>query len=108
MQRANVSRLSEPIWITVPEDPDGLELKVIPAEAWAIGSMFEGEVADRLICRLLFVGFKNYVNGDNPVENTIQNRIELLKWSPVRRAIQNQVTVINDRVGLGEGGAVSG
>lgn len=110
MQLSRIAALAERVWIDVPEDPERtLQLEVIPGEASALGgALLDGsELGDRTICRRFFVGFRGYTDAGQPVPNTVENRLALLKWNPVRRALQSQGIYLNERIAQGEAGAGS-
>ena len=109
MDRARIHSLRDRVWIKVPESPElEIELDISQANhAPAIGSEFE----DRRCCELLFLDFKGYRDGSEvdapPVQNTIEARLELLSWIPVRRTINLRAPVLNQERAAGEGGGDS-
>jgi len=108
VQLQTIAELSRPIWIEVPEDEDGtLRLQIVPAGIDSFNTFLYGENERRLICQEFFVDFDGYSDGDRPVKNTLEARMQLLRWPPVRKALNQQVNVIASRQNQGEAVAVS-
>jgi hypothetical protein len=103
MQRSRLAELNKEHWIKI--DGDSLEVCVIPsASAETAGLLFapNDKRAIRRICQKLFRNFRNYFNGETPIENTLAAREELFGWPPVREAIARECDRLNAEAAEGE------
>ena len=102
MIQSNIARLREPRWFKPFED-DEIEAQLVPAAAVEVSNaLFRG---DDTFCRQAFVNFKGYWEDDGktkPVENTLESRMELMKWDAFRNAVRIQMGVYNEAIARGE------
>lgn len=110
MKREAILRLSEPVWIEdiVPDDP--LAVAIIPAMSSAMEPLLfdpTSETARRRACERFLVDFKGYEGDSGPIANTLEARLELFGYAPVRTAIGAKMHAINEATEKGEDFAAS-
>lgn len=110
MKRESILRLVEPVWIDeiVPGDP--LAIAIIPANSSAMEPLLfdpTSELARRRVCEKFFVNFRGYEEDGKPVPNTLDARLELFGYNPVRGRIVSKMHEINEAVEKGEDFAAS-
>lgn len=105
MERKTLLALKEERWVEL-WDGRGVEVLLVPsnmpdlAMARLIGSAPERIARD--ICTNAFIDFRGYTDDGNPVENTLENRLEFYSLPPCRDAINTQLELTNIRVLTGE------
>ena len=102
MIKTNIENLRTPKWYKPFED-DEIEAKLIPAAAVEVMNSFSR--GDEGFCRDAFTDFKGYWQDAEkkiPVENTLESRLELMKWSTFRSAILVQMSKWNEAIARGE------
>jgi len=107
MIKSNIEKLREPVWFTpfpdTDENPDEIEVQLVPAAtAEVANSLFRG---DDTFCREAFINFKGYWEDKGktkPVANTLEHRLELMKWDAFRNAVRVQMGVYNEAIVRGE------
>jgi len=112
MERKAFLALRNPRWEKLFSERD-LEVEIVPSNmpdlttAKLLG--VNSDHIAREICTNAFINFRGYIDDDGktPVENTLDNRLELYGFPVVRKAIQNALEVRNYETVVGEGSAAS-
>jgi hypothetical protein len=108
MQRSNLLVLKGKHWVGVEGDP--LEVCIIPSASAETGGLLfapNDQRAIRRVCSKLFVDFRGYYDGEEEVKNTLDARVELFGWPPVREAIARECDRLNSEAAQGEESADS-
>lgn len=100
--------LRSPRWVTLIDD---LEVELVPASMPDMTmARVLGTTPDRLardLCTNSFINFRGWEEDGSPIENTLDNRIELYSFPGLRAAINNALEAANADVLEGEGSAAS-
>jgi hypothetical protein len=109
MKKGIIRGLQEPHWLK-PHANDPLEVCIIPAQISVLSNIFEGDAMTRQVCTDVFVNFRGYFedDGETPISNTLENRMELYGWNEVRIRIATECRKIHDELVSGEGRDGSG
>ena len=111
IKRNDIEGLGREHWVEVEEDPD-LKLALIPGEAAEVVSVVQNGSDDRAMRRLCthaFVDFKGFVDDEgNPEKNTLEARMLLMRWLPVRRTVVQELARLNEAIIRGEDSGASG
>ena len=102
MIKTNIEKLRQPRWFKPFEDDD-IEAKLIPSAGVEVGNAFFR--GDEGFCRDAFTEFRGYWNDTeklSPVENTLEHRLELMKWDAFRNALRFKMSEWNEAIARGE------
>ena len=110
MDRKQLLGLKEKHWVELWDGRD-VEVCLVPAGMPDVTTAklmgINPERLVRSICTDAFIDFKGYVEGDKPVENTLENRIEFFGFPACRDAITMRLQLMNLEVLQGEETAVN-
>ncbi len=97
MERKKFNDLNEPRWVKLFASQD-LEIFLAPGK-WPR----EDDVSwERIAVNEAFLDFKNWTEGGEPIPNTLEERLAMLRMSNIRESIRMNIMLINGRAILGE------
>ncbi len=108
LNKGDLLALRQSVWVAPFDAHPDLKFEIVPgAQQYMIGLGLGDDVGKMEFCKQAFINFEGFYDGDEPIENSLEERMFLMSQMDIRTAILLEIRKPSARIFEGEDGAGS-
>ncbi len=108
LKKSDLLALRQSVWVAPFEAHPDLKFEIVPSASRYMSGLGMGDDVGKMeFCKQAFINFEGFYDGDEPIENSLEERMFLMDQTHVRTALVAEIMKPSMRIFEGEDGADS-